>query len=314
MSAILHRNAKVDIVNSTKQGRFDLVINDSFVHHLTTRDMLHRAITATNVDVVRDNLQGGHFLERNGILAEYRDNSYTGFIQPDEFIDRFSNIKNLNAIATQKLNIEKYGVGGAFDLTTGFDWSVFSRTLDTTVGLVRLVCANGMTVNEKILEKKVPIINMFERHLQIASDQVMHYAERHLTEKLVRMEHEVASVREVNQVMNHINYRRPDNALTERLDRFEAAILGGHLENYYTKDAISNAAIAETLPSHLDRYTLFNMVTEMRSHTEQSDRSTSRALDMLASSLMLNDSTISVGANKTPAVLFANPERAFIGV
>lgn len=315
MSAVLHRKAKVDIQPSLKhQGRYDLIINDKVSHELSTRDQIHRAITATDVDNVIENLQGGYFLEQDGRIKEYRDNSYNGFVQSDEFVERFSNIKNLSSITEQGLSIAKYGLGGDFKLTTGFDWSVFSPTLDSTVGLERLICSNGMVVKEKLLQKKVPIINLFERHLQIASDQVMHYANMHLQDKIARMENEVASVREVNLVANHVNYRRQDSTHDSRFSNFAELLESGRLNEYYSKQALENAAIAETLPSHLDRYTLFNLVTEMRSHTTETDRSTGRALDVLASNLMLKESTVSHGGGKVPQRLFTSPEKAFIGV
>lgn len=307
----VHRKADVQVVAHEDGKRHMLIIDGNDVTMSSSRSQIERNIANSDADSVAKWLSGGTFVTDNGELKEYRTSDYTGFVHSDDMIARFCEDKNLDSKAETKLVISKFGAGGEFNLSAGFDWSVFSPDLETSVGLLRLVCANGLTVREPLLSKRVPVINMYDRHLTIASQQTLKYAEEMLFEKISSLDGQRASVRDVNLALSHINARMkdaPDDATLNRLYALTAFDYG----SYYTDSALSNSAITQTLPSHLDRYTLLNVVTEMSSHTPENHRSTVNAMHKIASDIILSESQVQQG-QVTVTKTFQSPEVAFMG-
>lgn len=310
MSIAIYRNAQD--VRITKEGEhLYLNVNDekSLLH---SRTVIARQVAATNIENVEHSLVGGHYVFENNKLREYKSNSYNGFIQSDEFIDRFGNDKTLASKVKQSIQIGNMGKGGNFDLTAGFTWSAFDPNLTTQVQVLRLICENGMTIRTSVLEKRVPIINLFDEHLRIASEQTIDVASRLLTSRLEKLHLQVASVRHVNLIKTHVSARLHDNPTSGKLMRIEQ-YLDHNMERYYTEHALSSGAISSHLPSHMNKFDLYNIVTEVSSHTEETDRSSTRALNKMASDLVLNENNDylfnSIGMKNT----FASPELAFFG-
>lgn len=305
----MYRNADVKV----KQDNHNVIltINGDNVTTGNTRSQIDKYVKNSDCDTVAKYLTGGHFAVENGNLVEYKTSQYSGFIQTDEMIQRFYNDETIESKAKTEISIAKYGDGGVFNLEAGFTWSAFSPELQTQVNLLRLVCANGLKVRESLLTKKVPIINMYDRHLQIASQQTLKYAEELLVGKLADLEHQRASVRDVMLCLSHLEQRLQANDDCPVLNRLHA-LCSHDYRNYYSTDALSNTAISATLPSHLDSYTLLNCVTEMSSHTEAVDRSSTNALSKFGSDLILGDSLVmlsNTGVEKT----FQSPRVAFMG-
>ena len=305
----MYRNADVQVAREGKN--VVLTIDGDRVTTGNTRSQINRYVKNSDNDTVSKFLTGGHFAVRNGILDDYRTSQYTGYIQTDEMIKRFYNDETLANKAQTEINIAKYGDGGVFNLEAGFTWSAFSPELQTQVSLMRLICANGLSVRESLLTKKVPIINMYDRHLKIASQQTLKYAEDLLVGKLVDLEHQRASVRDVNLAISHIEQRLKENEECPTLNRL-LALCTHDYRQYYSEHALSNTAISATLPSHLDQYTLLNCVTEMSSHTQAVDRSSVFALSKFGSDIILGDSLVMLsdtGVTET----FQSPQVAFMG-
>lgn len=324
MSVTLFRNADVDLIQG-RLGGTNLILNDSIEIPLSSRHSISRSVASTSIDTVRESLNGGHFCIEQYIdnknkqslkLSDWRNSDYSGFIHSDDMIKRMNEHTNLKTFHSDKINIDKYGVGGEFDVTTGFDFNVFKKELDTHVGIVRFICTNGLVVRDSILERAVPIINLYDEHLKIASEMTMQAAKARLSEQIMSLDTKTASVRQVLATLTHINSRLDSDDSTdsdiERLMNFQRVIEGGNLDYYYHENAMKNAAVSDTLPSHLDSYTLYNIITEMRSHTTESARSTERALDQLASKLLLEDSKVHVVSHNQPKRVFVNPEEAFV--
>lgn len=305
----MYRNAEVQVATEGKD--VVLTIDGDRVLTGSTRSQIDRYVKSSDHDTVAKYLTGGHFAVEDGVLKDYRTSQYTGFIQTDEMIKRFYEDETLAKKAKTEISIAKYGAGGVFNLEAGFSWSAFSPELQTQVGLLRLICSNGLSVREPILTKKVPIINMYDRHLQIASQQTLKYAEDLLVGKIADLENQRASVRDVNLVLSHIDARLKENEDCPTLNRL-LALCTHDYRQYYSEHALSNTAISATLPSHLDQYTLLNCVTEMSSHTQAVDRSTTFALSKFGSDIILSDSLVMLsdtGVQET----FQSPQVAFMG-
>lgn len=316
MSATLLRNFKdVDIIYG--ESNIILRLGDDHIN-LSNRHMIHRHVTASTAENVLDSLRGGHFIVEKGrigevSLKEYKDNRYTGFMQSDDFINRFSNDKELSTRLQDRIDISQYGQGGLFNIAAGFTWSGFSPNLKTQVNLTRDICQNVMTMQSSIIQKQVPILNLFDTHMDIAAEQVMCTASRIVKERMGQIHHEVASVRDVGLVYKHIEERLKEDEDNSRLLNIARVIEDGNLEEYYQKSAFDNSAIGSSVASHLCRFDLLNMATEISSHTNETPRSSNRALNRIASMLLLQDDGVFLNGNVLVPRIFKNPEEAFHG-
>lgn len=298
-------------------GKLYLNVGDHSAR-LSSRHPIARSVDATSIENVNNMLRGGHFLFEEGEngtkLREHRFANYTGFIQSDEFIQRFGTDKTLEAKLSQQIKFDALGDGGVFDMKSGFDWSVFSHTLKTRVGLVRLICTNGVSrLSNPIVEKQVPIINMYDEHLEIAATQTLETAKRLIGNRLVDMSHRVSSVRDVQLVATHVKTRLNEDKTNGRLHQL-GRILDHNFSDYYTEHALESSAICSHLASHISQFDLYNILTEMSSHTEEADRSTKNALDKLASDMILDDRNDYLLHTKPMLPTFTSPEQAFFGI
>lgn len=281
---------------------------------VTSRSGIGRMIKMTNVENVEKMLVGGHFLFQGDELKEYRDGNYTGFIHDNDWINRFSNTPELLSHIKSVIEIPDFGDGGKFDLNTGFTWSAFNPFLKTQVNLMRLICANGMRVKHKLFEKKVPLINNFEKHLDISAEQINITANKEIKTKLFGMNDIIASVRDVALVGDHIQKRLEVDPLSERLNGLNEVILAGEFDEKYTPYALNSASITSHLPSHLSRFDLLNITTELMTHTKSVDRSTDNALNLISTNLIFSDNEVNQFSKAKIPRTFSNPEQAFFGV
>lgn len=281
---------------------------------VSSRTGIGRMIRMTNVENVQAMLQGGHFLFEGDELKEYRDGNYNGFIHDDDWIKRFSDTPQLLKHMKSEIVVPDFGEGGKFDLNTGFTWSAFNPYLKTQVNLMRLICANGMRVKHKLFEKKVPLINNFEKHLDISAEQINITANKEIKSKLVGMNDIIASVRDVSLVGDHIQKRLEVDPLNERLNGLNEVIMAGEFDEKYTSYALNSASITSHLPSHLSRFDLLNITTELMTHTRSVDRSTDNALNLISTNLIFSDNEVNQFSTAKIPRTFANPEQAFFGV
>lgn len=281
---------------------------------VSSRTGIGRMIRMTNVENVQAMLQGGHFLFEGDELKEYRDGNYNGFIHDDDWIKRFSDTPQLLSHMKSEIIVPDFGEGGKFDLNTGFTWSAFNPYLKTQVNLMRLICANGMRVKHKLFEKKVPLINNFEKHLDISAEQINITANKEIKSKLVGMNDIIASVRDVSLVGDHIQKRLEVDPLDERLNNLNEVIMAGEFDEKYTSYALNSASITSHLPSHLSRFDLLNITTELMTHTRSVDRSTDNALNLISTNLIFSDNEVNQFSKAKIPRTFANPEQAFFGV
>lgn len=322
MSVICLKNAK-DIDLRKKGNTTILTVNDHEIK-LNRRHPITVSTAATNEKHVLETLRNGHFVIEDYIgcplqaparetatLLEYRSNDYNGFIQNEEFLSRFANDYTLGKRSNMDIDLPQYGKGGIFNITTGFTWSMFSRNLVTTVNIDRQICANGMVAKAPMFQRQVPLINLYDHHLDIAASQLIDITQRHLMDRLDKMGREHATIREVNLVHTHIE-RRLKNVETPKLQKlFNVTDLDMH--EYYHKTALETG-VAQTLPSTMSRFDLWNIVTETNSHTEETSDSLKNNLDRIATGLVFPKEIVGVVNDvKITKSTFGSPEQAFFG-
>ena len=309
--------------NKTK-GDVTLIVNDHEIE-LNRRHPIAVTASLTTCEDALESLKNGHFVIEHLIdgtgkpyndLKEWRDQSYTGFMQSDAFIDRFSSDTNLLQRAFDDFSIDEYGAGGKFDISTGFNWSAFKPNLKTQVNILRQICSNGMVARSPLFEREVPIINLFDRHLDIAARQMGQIARREIANRIEVMGREHSTVREVDLVLSHIERRINDEKMygvtDKRLENLRDSVyVAGNISPYYKQGAIETG-IVKALPSPISRFDLWNIVTEMNSHTHGSIDSTSSALDRIASGLVFpKRDGIAITEKQKGESTFGSPEQAF---
>ena len=76
-------------------------------------------------------------------------------------------------------------------------------------------------------------------------------------------------------------------------------------------------SLASQLPSHLSSFDAFNVATEMRTHTDETSRSSNAALDKMANTLLFDREYNYVASSSrfghTISSSWTDPDEAFIG-
>ncbi len=303
--------------NYSTKGNIILTVNDQEVK-LNHRHPIAVTSSLTSPEDAAASLLHGHFVfdkKNNGSvsLKEWRNSNYTGFFQTEEFLDRFGSDESLLSRGTMDFDLPEYGLGGKFNLTAGFTWSAFSKHLKTRVNILRQICSNGIIARRALFQKEVPVINLYDHHLDIAAKQLIDMSRRTISERILNMGREHSTVQEVNLVHNHIEKRLEKSPHEPRLIQLNSVINQyGDIADYYQAQAISKG-ITRALPSPISRMDLWNIATELNSHTHELVDSTSSALDRIATGLLFPKDIKGVVSEMTDKSTFGSPELAFWG-
>jgi hypothetical protein len=89
-----------------------------------------------------------------------------------------------------------------------------------------------------------------------------------------------------------------------------------HLGDVYQSHIFNKSPAAAQYPGHLTTLDAYNIATEIRSHSTENEKSTTRALDLIANDLVFEHKNIILPASgkvsrKTCA--FSDPDAAFFG-
>ena len=84
------------------------------------------------------------------------------------------------------------------------------------------------------------------------------------------------------------------------------------ISQFYTKQAITNG-IANSLASPISRLDLYNVITELNTHTHEIVDSTKTALDRIGTSLLFPMDLDGVINQRINTSTFGSPEQAFFG-
>lgn len=334
----------------------EIVVNGKYEHRFPAKSRVSKHLDIMQPDELAERLTGGSFFfvkddKKEDQLVDFRDGQYNGFIHEDASLNKFMEILGCmpeskmpmhrnrrmssdetdhgSKIALRKvwsngeIQVPGYQAGGEFNSQLSFVWNPFVKTINSSFDLIRLICTNGMVGLTSFLNTKVPLFNRWEEHLDIASRQIQNKVGGIVIDRVQTMSNERASVGECLLLEQHVFDRlySPSVKATEERERLLALMTAvspkTHLGGVYKDNVFTEKALAAQLPGHLSQFDVWNIATELRSHTHESAKSSGNALDRFANGLMFDDSgnyTAAAGrfgAAKLSA--FSSPERAFFG-
>lgn len=345
---LLH-NAKVEvkqIINSNKTSQAEITINDKYQHRFSPKSRVSKHLDIMTPKDLSDRLTGGSFFFIQGELIDFRDHSYNGFIHDEETISVFMEIlgfqqrKNLPFHHSRKRDnhdqsdiilrkvwsnteivVPGYQQGGQFTSQLSFLWNPYVKTINSSFDLVREICTNGMVGLTSFLNTKVPVMNREVEHLDIASRQIQNKVTSVVIERIKAMGVERASIGDCLLLEQHAYdrlYSPGEKAGGERdrlLQLMTAVAPKQHLGHVYRDNIFTDKNMAKQLPAHLSNFDVFNIATELRSHTGQCAKSSDVALDRFSNGIIF-DRQDNFGASAArftagPTSSFADAERAF---
>jgi hypothetical protein len=361
MTFELIRNAQVavtPIVTGTGKSRAvqaEVTINDKYQHRFPASSRVSKHLDVMEADDLAERLTGGSYFFVDGDkgdglqLVDFRDGQYNGFVHPDESVSKFMEVIGFQARAAMpthrtrrghnedgtqivlrkvwskdEIAVPGFQHGGEFHSELSFVWNPFVKTINSSFDLIRLICTNGMVGLTSFLNTKVPLLNRWEEHLDIASRQIQNKVNSIVIDRVQAMRAEQASVGECLLLEQHAYDRlyapgaKSEDERARLLALMSATSPSAHLAGVYQDSVFTNKSLAAQLPAHLTHFDVWNIATELRSHTNQSKKSSDNALDRFANGIMFDNDDYSVaGANQLGAVRtasFSDPERAFFGL
>lgn len=323
------------------------IINDGeFEHQFDKSSRVSKSLLVTPAEVLAERFTNGQFFIVNNHLVDMRDGHYDGFTHPTANIQRLvdtigvsqrerarggikvattqGNLLLSNVWGENALDIEQYKDGGSFNSRLRYNWSPFSQHIRGVFELVRLICSNGMVGLTDFFNAKIPMINRWEEHMDIAYMQIQNKVQGKVSQRIRTMGTERASVGELMQIADHASTRSKQIEfieLDERLRLNNIAELANpriHLKDVYRQGVFEDKAIAQRVAGHLTTFDAWNLVTEMYSHTRASNDSSDVALQRMANVLMFDDEMrtqrmLNVGKSARSVSSFSSPEMAFFG-
>ena len=339
------RQANVELDNYKRVGKnaheLSVLIDGEHAYTFGHTSRISQALDTNTPEQLVERLDGGtYFMLDNGegfTLVDFRDGNYNGFVHTDESIQHLIDIigvqegKHISGEnhtdrrvtlsrvwSDHDIVIPEYQVGGEFTSSLSFAWNPFMNFVRSAYKITRLVCTNGMIGTASFLNTRVPIINRWEEHLDIASRQTQNKITSKVNMRMSSMHKERVSVADCLQVMDHIvdRLKNPSNDYHMLLAIAKIVSPSIHLSNKYNEKVFEDRRLAAQMPAHLDAFTLWNAITELNSHTQPGDTSSAFALNKMANRLLFDgvDATASAARfEDAPASLFVDPKHAFLG-
>jgi len=84
----------------------------------------------------------------------------------------------------------------------------------------------------------------------------------------------------------------------------------------YKEAVFSDRRLGAQLPSHMSTFDIYNMATEINTHSPETSKSSTHAMDMMANALVFDREDLTKHSSRygQPAVsAFSNPDAAFFG-
>jgi hypothetical protein len=349
----MFHNAEVEvkpIVTNKGLVHAHIVVNNQLEHTFNPSSKVSQSLSiARNPDEMKlatqqlqDRMTGGSFFFVKDTLVDHRDGHYNGFHHNDASIDKLMEVigyqedvshlrrvgMRLNTTVSpimlyKKWSVENFDVpgyiqGGAFSSGINFGWSPFMNFVKGIFEITRLICTNGMVGTSELINSKIPLQNRWVEHLAIANIQMQNKVQSKVADRLSEMVHNRATVNDLQLVTKHVRER-----LDDTVDVVESNILSNlvkiidpiiHLSKYYTPAVFQDGAVCARLQGHLSEFDLWNIITEMYTHTTQSEDSTDGGLQRLANKMLFPnvDSTKGRIIDVVPLQsAFSDPDRAF---
>jgi len=347
------RNADVQVEQHFNSKNFpvaDIIVDGQHHHRFAANSRISKQLDIMTPDDLQQRLDGGQYFFANGQLLDFRDGQYRGFIHSDDNISRLievigyqegqtgsQQIANIDRkiqnttgseIVLQKvwsdheIQVPLYTTGGEFNSRLSYKWNPFMKDVHSMFDLVRLICTNGMTSLTSFLNTRIPLVNRFEEHLEIASRQIQNKVSGKVLARLAEMGSERATIAECQLIVEHADARLGgDVVLTQQMKEQlkHISMIASprlHLGQMYKETVFSDRRLGAQLPSHMSTFDIYNMATEINTHTPENTKSSSHAMDKMANALIFDREDLTKHASRygQPAIsAFSNPDAAFFG-
>ena len=340
-------NVVVSVVPGIKFNRTHITVNDQFEHTFEETSRLSQALYSSSPEQLQSRLSGGSYFFVNDALIDCRDNQYNGFVHSEEAIEQLMQTIGIETnVATTRRNnlrlnttvspitltkkwsedafqVPGYLAGGAFSSAITFGWNPYMQYVRGAFEIIREICTNGMVGTSDLINCRIPLINRWEEHLNIADIQMQNMVQSFVARRLSEMGHERATVSELQLITNHARARLEnasvlfDNKAAQRLIEIIRAVDPKyHLTGHYNEQVFNNSNVAARMPGHLSLFDTWNAVTEIHSHTTECADSTGGGLQRLANKMVFpsKDDKKGLLIERTPMIsAFSDPDRAFFG-
>jgi hypothetical protein len=323
-----------------------IVIDGECEHTFPHNSRVSRHLDVMEAHDLANILTGGSFFTIENQLVDMRDSRYSGFVHNPSTIDAFMDtlgyqlkedldIKHLkktndevqSQIVLRKIwnnneiSVPGYAHGADFNSVLSFGWNPFVKTVNTMLDIIRQICTNGMVGLTSFLNTKVPVINRWDDHLDIAARQIQNKVNDIVTTRVKQMTLEHASVGDLLLLEDHVMKRIETVIETVEHNRLfnimNAVSPRIQLQSVYRDSVFDDKNLAAQLPGHLSAFDAWNIATELRTHTAENAKSTDHALDKIANALLFDkqdnfDASLSRFSMPSKAA-FSDAEVAFFG-
>ena len=338
----LMRGAHVSLEASTSEKNEPvavITVNDKYTHRFDIGSRYSKALETTPLADLERRLNDGQYFFVNGELVDCRDGKYNGFVHTDDSITALADVIGISdtsptrgttqisktiALSTvwsdNEITVPMYSEGGDFNSRLMFRWNPFQKNITSNFQLIRLVCLNGMVGLSNFLNSKIPLENRWEEHLEIANKQIQNKINSMMSVRLGEMGCERATVADLLLLEDHARNRidATNNAhKREDLGNIAAALSPEiHLSGTYKDSVFANKALAAQFPGHLTLFDVYNIATELASHTNPTAKSSDFALDRAANDFVFsrNDRSFHAARFAMPrTATFSDADQAFFG-
>lgn len=341
----LIRNANVQVSQvKDEKGRqcAAIIVNDKYEHEFSHTSRVSRHLDVMTPETLQTRLDGGTYFFIEDQLVDWRDGYYHGFSHTDDSINEYMDIlgfthkedltfghtrKNTNTPIVlrstwdkNEISIPGYAHGADFHSELSFVWNPFVSHINSSFDLVRLICTNGMVGVTSFLNTKIPLVNRQVEHLNIAARQIQNKVSNIVVDRVGIMSVERASVGQCLLLENHILERLVTTTDSQEhrrlLGLLNAVSPTNQLSDIYKPSVFDNKDLAAQLPAHLTLFDVWNVATEIRSHTAETRNSSDFAMDKFSNSILFDTdgAIVSIGGKQTPRLAsFSSPEKAFMG-
>lgn len=350
MNFELIRAATVEVkqvIDERKHSVAEITVNGKYQHRFSPKSRISQHLDIMTPVELSSRLTGGSFFFIGDNMVDMRDGEYNGFIHTNETISKFMDVlgyqfkdttqprhRRTNDATDSKILLRKawsqnpitvpgYKQGGEFTSELSFLWNPFNKTVNSSFDLVRLICENGMVGLTSFLNTKIPLVNRWEEHLDISSRQIQNKVDGIVTARIQRMGQMRASVNDCMLMEQHAQSRLgvtvgkadgENNRLHVILNVVSPKM---YLSSVYKANVFDDSNLASQLPSHLTLFDVFNIATELRTHTGEVPKSSNFALDKFSNGILFDrdsDKTAGAGHSSAKVGVFSDPEKAFWGV
>jgi hypothetical protein len=347
------RNAKVEVqaVQMHRQGKTlgvgaRITVGDKFQHDFLPKSAVSQSLAA-GTDALANRFNGGTFFFKDGIeeepseLITYQDGFYKNFVHTDDGIQELlnhigstsnfnksqhtnlvsKNIRLQNVRSDVSLTIPGMQSGGDMRSELSFAWSPFQSHVNAVFQIIRQICTNGMVGLADFMNTRIPLVNDWARHMQIVDAQIQNKMTNMIGTRMSAMSQTHASIRDcyrvknacterLNETANHYN-----QAETDRLKRIQLIVDPDiHLRGLVPNAVLEDQRLCDQTSSHLSEFTVWNMLTELASHTRASSGNSQAALHKHANAILIDRDGATGGnvSNRLQSKLaFQNVDAAF---